>query len=115
MANCSDECPVECSTLTYTLSLSMASFPKPAYYYTMMARSSVLASRYFNMTKESVAQALISNRFDLLPDINQVRNTLDGKTVALNVYYDHLAYFYIEESPKMSFTDLISGNTYHRA
>jgi hypothetical protein len=68
-------------------------FPVPQYYEVMLLNNNKLANNFFNMTSIQVYAAIESNQLNL----SYVASVLDKKTLALNIYYDELAYTTIEQ------------------
>ncbi len=104
--NCTADCPKECESIDYPITMTFASFPVKYYYMQMLADNDPLAMRYFNMTGTQALTAIKSGRLSL----DTVAEVLDGRTLMLNVYYDDLVYTSIEEAPKMELVDLISAS-----
>jgi hypothetical protein len=95
MESCVAECPEECNSEIYELTLSSAQFPTITYGQRLIEESSFL---------RGLVDSLAKSNSDLERHEIVKRNVL-----ALNVFYDKLAYTFIEESPKTEIADLISN------
>jgi hypothetical protein len=88
--DCLLECPLECETSSYPLTLSMADYPTEAY-----------AELLVNFTNIS---SYLSNQMEPL-----TYDTLRNQILKLNIFYDELKYTSIGETEKTSFIDLLAG------
>ena len=86
---CEPHCPLECNTLTYTVSASFSKFPN-YYYFTQLINNPKITSKY-------------------PPGYNITYNDIQNSVIAFNVYYDDLKYTTITENPSVSSIDLISN------
>jgi hypothetical protein len=89
---CSSQCPEECSTESFSASMSVSEFPNYKYAERLIEQSSYLS----NVT------ANISSEFERYLTVK--RNVL-----SVNFYYDRLSYTLIQESPKTEISDLVSN------
>jgi hypothetical protein len=90
---CSDDCPKECESVTYSKSLSMKTFPSRSF--------AKLAGNNSN----------IASKFP--PGTNITYELLKENFVTVRVFYDKLAYTEITESEKISpfnFLSILGGN-----
>lgn len=109
-ANCSRDCPPECSSSAFAVSSTWSNFPEPTYYYYMLARGDeTLARREFGVEREAFRRAIEADEWSGVPSRDEVVARLRGKTLSLNVYYGSVAYTHVSESPQMSLLDLIAG------
>ena len=86
---CAPHCPLECNTLTYTVSTSFSKFPN-YYYYTQLINNPKIISKFpagYNITYDDIQNSV----------------------VAFNVFYDDLKYTVITENPSVGIIDLISN------
>jgi hypothetical protein len=109
LANCSAECPAECSSIDFTFMQSFSKFPPASYLYCLLGQSDTLAQKYFNRSAQTFKNTMYTLNPSLVPSIDVLQSTLSGKLVALNVFYDDLVFTHIEESEKLSLIDLIAG------
>ena len=109
LANCSAECPAECSSIDYSYTQTFSGFPPPSYMYYLLSKSERLSQKYFNLSSDMFKKALKDANASLVPPMETLKSTLSGKLLSLNIYYDDLVYTKIEESAKMSLIDLIAG------
>jgi hypothetical protein len=109
LANCSAECPAECSSIDYAITTTSAGFPPASLLYYLLGQSETLAKKYFNLSAATFQQALGANQPNLVPSMDVLQTTLKGKLLSLNIFYDDLSYVQIEESEKLSLIDLIAG------
>jgi hypothetical protein len=109
IANCSGECPLECSSMEYSIVQTFSKFPPAGYMYYLLGQSESLSQKYFNLSARSFQDALIYTKPELAPPMDVLQSKLESKLVSLNIFYDELGYTKIEESPKMSLIDLIAG------
>lgn len=89
--NCSDDCPHECDSIYYDITVTSADFPTK-YYCQLMIRDipSVAAS---------VAQ---------YSTIDEKCEAMKTMYASINVYYNSLSYTFIDELAKTTLPDLIS-------
>ena len=85
---CSQNCPLECNSVAFTLTPSLAQFPNSQYATELM--------------KKEVIRSKFSNKSLSFTD-------LQNSVSALNVYYDDLSYTLISQQPKLQLVDLISN------
>ncbi len=109
LANCSAECPPECSFIEFSVMQTFSAFPPASYLYYLLGQSEMLASSYFNLSAQTFQDAMVLVRPDLVPSKDVLQSTLSGKLVSLNIFYDDLVYTKIAESEKMSIIDLTAG------
>jgi hypothetical protein len=84
---CQEFCPLECESVVYAHSMSLASFPTEKYAELLVNNPAIL-KQYPNRTTK---QVIMEN------------------TLAVNVYYEDLKYTLISETPKMSIFDLVAN------
>ncbi len=109
LANCSAECPAECTSNEFTLMQSFSQFPPPSFLYYLLGKSESLSQNHFNMSAGAFQNAMAYLRPDLVPSMATMQTTLRSKLVSLNIYYDELMYTHIKESIKFSVIDLVAG------
>jgi hypothetical protein len=66
----------------------------------MLANNAKLAG-LFNLTPEFVKNEIQRRNLSNLPSEDQIKNVLDRKTLAVNVFYEELIYTKIEEEAKI--------------
>jgi hypothetical protein len=86
---CMTECPLECETTNYPLTLSTAEYPTRPY-----------AELLINYTN-------ISNLFPTQAPLTY--ETLKNSILKVNLFYDELEYTFVEELEKTSIIDLLAG------
>ena len=84
---CSKYCPLECESITYSVSMSFADYPNPQY--------------ATNAALNSPLKSQISN--------NTAYDILKKSLVSINVFYSDLKYTSVSQIPKVSLEDLISN------
>jgi hypothetical protein len=87
---CSNECPLECETMSYSTSVSSLSYPSEAYASALMKNPKVQAK--FGDNTSAITY-------------ERLKKTL----VALNIYYETLSYKKLIEVEKLNFVDLIAN------
>lgn len=88
---CGSQCPLECNSETFRLTISSSSYPTRAY-----------ADQLVNYSGDALA--------NFYPDRSQVTyEQLKENILAINVYFTDMKYTSIEELEKMSFVDLVSA------
>lgn len=89
---CGSQCPLECESETFELTLSSSSYPSRGY---------VNQLAYFSRD---------SSWSNIFPNISQVSyEQLKDQILSLNVYYGEMKYTTIEELEKTSFLDLVAS------
>ena len=86
---CHPHCPLECESISYSISLSFAKFPNQIYY------------------RQLINNSLIKSKYPV--EYNIKYSDIEQSVVAFNVYYDDLKYTTITEVAKTTITDLISN------
>lgn len=88
---CEPECPLECESQSFGLSVSTSGYPTEGYAYQLTKLSGNIWSNVF-------------------PNISQVtQEELKERTLSLSVYYGEMKYISIEELQKTNFLDLIAS------
>mgnify|MGYP002789959404 CR=1 FL=1 len=85
--------------------ISKAEFPTKNYYYVLLFKNEFLCQTLLNMTTEQLGLAM----FAKIITLDDLERLMKNKVLALNVYYDNLAYTLIEEKPTTDIADLISN------
>jgi hypothetical protein len=109
IANCSAECPLECSQIEYSVTPMISSFPQRSFLYNMLSTSDFLASTYFNSTAATFQTVMLTNQTNLVPSLDVIEASLKGKLAFLNIYYADLVFTKIDEKPKYSAVDLTAA------
>lgn len=86
---CSSECPLECDSISYAVSVSYSNYPTMA---------------YTNYLKNN---SLFRSKFS--KDANITYDMLKRNILAVNIFYESLSYKHILELVKTEFVDLISN------
>jgi hypothetical protein len=90
--NCSQECPVECSSVSYPVSLSSSEFPTSSYMRVLLRKSKHLQSLVEGVASETEKLMIVRKN-----------------VAAISAFYELPSYTYIEEKPKYELFDLVSG------
>jgi hypothetical protein len=88
-AVCSSDCPLECETRTFGLTLSSAAYPTLDYA-TTLAQNPLVVSKFPNSTVIT-------------------QDVLRKNILAVSIFYEELNYVKYEQSKKTSIIDLIAG------
>jgi hypothetical protein len=107
--NCSAECPLECDSVDYSTSVTFSKFPASSYYYIIMKNSNYLARTYFNMSSRQFANAMVLKDAGMVPSTKEMANTMRGKLLKVNIFFEELMYTKLDESEKTGIVDLIGG------
>lgn len=105
-ANCSAECPLECSSVKFSATIFSTKFPKNSYYYQLLAENDYLAG-LFNLSSSYFRSAIMNNGWQDLPSLDAISSRMNNKTMMLNVFYNALEYTQIDASAKTTAIDLL--------
>ncbi len=89
VANCSDECPIECQSISYSYSLSSYNYPSRFFARALYKQNQYLRSLVGNVTDE-----------------NEQYNIIKNSVLSFRIFYENMAYTLIQESP--NYTIVIS-------
>ena len=89
-AKCGPQCPLECKSQKFDLTISSYNYPTPAYANQLVNYSNILDRFVTNVSEVT---------YDYLKE----------HILAVDIFYGDMKYLSIEELEKMSFIDLISG------
>lgn len=87
---CSPQCPLECESQSFVLTLSNSDYPTRGYADQLINHSTTMSKFYANLSAITYEQ-------------------LKRNILSVNIYYNDYKYVSIEELEKMSFIDLISA------
>lgn len=90
-SECGNNCPLECESQNFQLTVSTSVFPSKAYANQLINHSTLLNRYYGNATSQVT--------------LDQLKNNL----LAVDIYYSDMKYTSIEEIEKTSFLDLVAG------
>ena len=100
---CSPYCPLECDSITYSLSVSHSSYPNPEYAKYLKSQP-IIQSKFQNSKTSSINSTLDKNYSIEISD-----RELKQSIAAIRIYYNDLKYTFVTQIPKMNILDLLAN------
>jgi hypothetical protein len=102
---CDSYCPLECDSLSYSLSLNSASYPTE-YYWGILLNQPNLVSKA-SVSHTFTPQSVSDMKTDQIQSSSVSIDSLKNSILKISVFFQELRYTYVAETPAIDFLTLI--------